>query len=71
MKYIQILFFGNLFSLVSICTSAYLIANDKDGWGWFLAIGFFTVSSYSSEINQEKPKETLSDKVKERENLTK
>ncbi len=67
MKYILILFVGNLFALTCLCISAYLISNDKDGWGCFLFVGILTVSSYSRYIEDEK-KQSLSDRVREKIN---
>ena len=38
---------ANAVALASVGTAAYLIANDKDHWGWFIFIAIITAGSYA------------------------
>lgn len=47
MKYILANLGVNLAALACIGIAAYLAANDKDEWGWFLLVGLLCIGSVS------------------------
>lgn len=40
---------ANFISFISIIIAGFLAFNQKDGWGWFLLIAFFTFHTYTKK----------------------
>lgn len=49
MRHVLMNLSANLVSLTCIAAAAYLLINDKNGWGWFLFVGMVCAGVMTSK----------------------